>query len=318
VRRRILSILGGVAILFAIFLLYRVFSRQDATVLWTALSSVSIQTLAIAAVFTFGNFMSIVFLEYLAVRNTKEPMSRWRIAATAVTAIGVSHAVGLAALSGAAIRYRMYGRAGSGLLFVGKVLLFSGLSTSCGFAGVGGVSLLLQADTLAPVLGTEPVAARGIGLLLLAVLVAYFACCVVSRSGPILRGRRIHLQLPKARIAALQIIGANTNVLCITGVMYTCLHGFADVSYPTVATLYVSSEVTSLIGHVPEGWGILEYLATVMLGGGPVLAGIILYRTLYYLFPLLVGLAILLIDEITTHRRRIDNSSSRQPVTNVT
>lgn len=107
VRHKILSAIGGLAVVVAIFLLYRVFSNQDPAALKEAVTSVSTRTLALAGAFATGSFVAISILEYLAVRHTRAPVSVRRIVATAVAAIGIGHTVGLAALSSGAIRYRM-------------------------------------------------------------------------------------------------------------------------------------------------------------------------------------------------------------------
>jgi uncharacterized membrane protein YbhN (UPF0104 family) len=316
VRHKILSAIGGLAIVVAIFLLYRVFSNQDPAALKEAVTSVSTRTLALAGAFATGSFVAISILEYLAVRHTRAPVSVRRIVATAVAAIGIGHTVGLAALSSGAIRYRMYGRAGIGIVFVGKILLFSAISTACGFAGVGGIALLWQAENLAPLLGSEPILVRAVGGAMLSVLAGYLLTCVLVRSRVIALGRSITLRIPRGRIAALQIMGANANVLCIAGALYACLHAFTNVTYFMTAALYVSSDVTALIGHVPGGWGVLEYITTASLADGNVLAGVVLFRAVYYLVPLIVGLIVFLIDEFITYRRQDEEMPSNKPVTN--
>jgi uncharacterized membrane protein YbhN (UPF0104 family) len=212
----------------------------------------------------------------------------------------------------------MYGRAGLGILFVGKVLLFSGISTACGFAGVGGIALLWQAESLAPLLGIAPGVVRGVGAVMLGVLAAYLITCVILPPQAIAVGKKFTIRIPNGGVAALQILGANTNVLCIVGTLYVCLRGFTDVTYSMIAALYVSSDVMALIGHVPGGWGVLEYVTTTSLGGKDVLAGVVLFRAVYYLIPLVLGLFIFLIDEIISYRKHDEEIPSRNPVTNAT
>ena len=317
-RHKILSAIGGLAILLAIFLLYRVFSHQDPGALREAVTSVSLHTLALAGLLAAGSFTAIAVLEYLAVRHTQTPVPLRRVIATAVAAIGIGHTIGLAALSSGAIRYRMYGRAGHGIMFVGKVLLFSGISTACGFAGTGGVALLWRAESLAPLLRISPDLVRGVGAGMLGVLGAYFLLCVVLRSRTVAVGQKFAIRVPNGRVAALQIVSANTNVLCIAGALYACLRDFTDVTYSMIAALYVSSDMTALIGHVPGGWGVLEYITTTSLSGTEVLAGVVLFRAVYYLVPLVVGLVVFFVDEIISYHRQDENVSSTHPVTNVT
>ena len=317
-RHKILSVIGGLAILLAIFLLYRVFSHQDPAALREAVTSVSLRTLVIAGLLTAGSFIAISVLEYLAVRHAQAPVPLRRIVATAVAAVGIGHTIGLAALSSGAIRYRMYGRAGHGIVFVGKVLLFCGISTACGFAGIGGMALLWQAESLAPLLGIAPALVRGIGAAMLGVLIGYFLTCVLMRSRAISVGQKFTIRVPKGGVAALQILSANTNVLCIAGALYACLRDFTDVTYSMIAALYVSSDMTALIGHVPGGWGVLEYITTTSLSGAEVLAGVVLFRAIYYLVPLFLGLVVFIIDEVVTHHKHDENIASSNPVTNVT
>ena len=62
--------------------------------------------------------------------------------------------------------------------------------------------------------------------------------------------------------------------------------------------------MSAVVGHVPGGWGLLEFIVTNALSGdGQVLSGIVLFRAVYYLFPLFVGLLIFLIDEVRGRRR---------------
>jgi uncharacterized membrane protein YbhN (UPF0104 family) len=315
---KILSVIGGAAILLAIFLLYRVFSNQDTAALMDAVTSVSTDTLIMAGLLTVGSFVAISILECLAVRHARAPVSVRRIIATAFAAIGIGHAIGLAALSSGAIRYRMYGRAGLGILFVGKILLFSGISTASGFAGIGGIALLWQAESLAPLLGIASEVVRTAGAMMLSVLASYLIICVVMPSRVLAVGKNFAIRIPNGRIAALQVLSANINVLCIAGALYACLRDFTDVTYPMIAALYVSSDMTALIGHVPGGWGVLEYITTTSLSGGEVLAGIVLFRAVYYLVPLLLGLVVFLVDEIVSRHKQVEEIPSRNPVTNAT
>jgi uncharacterized membrane protein YbhN (UPF0104 family) len=70
--------------------------------------------------------------------------------------------------------------------------------------------------------------------------------------------------------------------------------------------------MSALVGHVPGGWGVIEYIVTNALDGPHVLAGLIIFRASYYLLPLTVGVAIFILDEVTGRRmsRRMAPSSA--------
>ena len=171
---------------------------------------------------------------------------------------------------------------------------------------------------MAPLLGIGPGAVRGVGGGMLGLLAAYLLGCVLARSRTVAIGGKLSLRVPSGRVAAFQILGANTNVFCIAGALYACLREFTDVTYSMIAALYVSSDTTALIGHVPGGWGVLEYITTTSLSGEEVLAGVLLFRAVYYLVPLLIGLVVFLIDEFIAYHKQDDDLPTRNPVTNAT
>jgi hypothetical protein len=258
--------------------------------------------LALAATFAAMSFVCISAIELLSVHHVRQPVPWYRIVLTAIGAIGIGHAIGLAALSSGAIRYRMYGRAGLGIVSTGKIVVFAGLAMASGFAGIGGLALLWQAGTLAGLLDMTANTLRLIGIGALALLCGYFLLCTVFRGRFVTVWRGEGLCVPSVGLAAAHFLAAGLNILCIGGVLYAALRSFTDVHYATATALYVSGDVTALIAHVPGGWGVLEYIVSHVLDDERVLAGIVLYRAIYYLMPLCIGLVVFVVDELAGRR----------------
>ncbi len=68
-----------------------------------------------------------------------------------------------------------------------------------------------------------------------------------------------------------------------------------------MAAVYVGSNATGLIGHVPGGWGVLEFGVSSFLPGTRLMAGLLVFRIVYYLVPFLIGICTLLADELHGH-----------------
>lgn len=295
-------IIGVAAPLFGLWLLYRVLGRYNADEVLGALDSLTAVDLVLAGFFTIVSFIALTLGELCAVRYAGHRIGLGRVARTATAAIGIGRAVGLAALSSGAVRYRMYGRAGVPLLDLGKIMLFAGFTVAGGMASVGGIAMLVRPDAIARLIGFDPLHVRLAGAILLVLVAGYVGLCSL-RLGAI-RIRRLSLALPSPGLALGQIGAGIMNYSAIAACLYACLRPFAEADYPTVATLYVGADATALIGHVPGGWGVLEYVLTSALAQPHAIAGILVFRTIYYLVPLFVGLALFLHDEMAGMRNR--------------
>ena len=156
-RLSVISKLAGVAATaLGLYLLYRVLSRYEVDEIRSALGDLSAVDLGLAAGFGVVSFLALSAGEFLAVRYAGHALPPSRVAKTTVAAIGIGHALGLAAFSSGAIRYRMYGRDGVDLPELGKIMLFSGLTVACGIACVGSVAMLARPQAIAAFIGLSP------------------------------------------------------------------------------------------------------------------------------------------------------------------
>lgn len=299
-RQTILSALGVAASLLGAYLLYRVVRRYDMDEIIGAVSSVPASTIGLALLFTVAGYLFLIGAEYMAVRYTRRPVSFARVAFTAIAALGIGHSIGLSALSSGAVRYRMYSRGGLDLATVGRIILFAGLTVAVGMSVVGGAAILWHSEELSRLTGVSPMALIGLAGAALALVLGYLVICAMKPRD--MAFRRFRLTVPSFGLACGQVFFGSGHLLSVAGVLYASLRGFTEADYATVAALYVGADLSALIGHVPGGWGVIEYIVTSALEGPQLLAGLIIFRVAYYLLPLAVGVAILILDEVSGRR----------------
>lgn len=297
---KFLTVLGIAATGVGLYLLYRVFQRYDPETVIRSVGAAPLDAIVESMVFTFGSFVAITGMEGLAVRYAEKRVAPSRIARTAVAAIGIGHCIGLLALSSGAVRYRMYSRVGFDAVAVGEVVVFSGLTVGLGLACIGGTALLLRGDIVANLLSIGNGLVRIIGLTALASVAGYVLLCAFARG--CCRFWRFRLRLPSWTTACAQVAFGSTDLLFVSAALYSALRGFATVDYPSTAALYVGSDVAALIGHVPGGWGVFEYVVTQALSGSNVVAGVVVFRAVYFLLPFAVGATLFLYDELAGRR----------------
>ncbi|WP_067064074.1 lysylphosphatidylglycerol synthase domain-containing protein [Roseateles chitosanitabidus] len=208
-----------------------------------------------------------------------------------ITFISYAFNLNLGSLVGAiAMRLRLYAREGLAQPIPTQVL---GLSLASNWLGYGALAGgLLMAGWLAPP-PTWPVgtaALRGLGALMWLVVVGYVAVCAFAQGrGFSVRGHDI--VVPGPRIALMQIAISAANWMVMGAIVWVLLR--QGVPYPQVLAVLLAAAVAGAVTHVPAGLGVLEGVFIALLGPtlghGQVLAGLIAYRALYYLGPLLIA-----------------------------
>src|SRR4051812_30711531 len=137
-------VIAAAAIGLAAFLLYRTLSRYSLDQLIAAVTAVPVPRLLGAAGFAAASYLSLTFLDYLALYYVKRPLPYRKAALASFTALSLGHNIGLAALSSGAVRYRFYNRWGLKTGEVAKVIVFCGITVGLGLLALGGAALLLR------------------------------------------------------------------------------------------------------------------------------------------------------------------------------
>lgn len=291
--RRLLN-LGFIALAIALLVLQ--LRGMDARQLLATVAGFPFEALAAAAAFSALSYAAYCGFDLLGRRYT-----RHRLRCREVFTLGfVSHAFALNfGAAGVAFRFRAYGRRGVQAGVVARLWLVCMVSNWLGFLVIAG--LLLAAQPGGPPfagLGLEAGLLRGIGLAFLALALAYFCLCRWSRvrTWTLFRQR---LELPSLRFALAQCA---LSVLQ-WGLIAAGLHALFREAVPfltVLAVLLVCASALAIV-DVPGGLGVTEAVFIALLGGQVALAalvsGLLVYRLVYFLGPLLLaGLAYLRLE----------------------
>lgn len=149
-------------------------------------------------------------------------------------------------------------------------------------------------------------ALQAVGVLLLLLSIGYLAACQFSRRREwAIRG--VEINLPSLRMALLQLALGALNWSLMAAVIFTLLPGKLD--YPVVLGVLLISSIAGVITHIPAGLGVLEAVFIALLqhevSRGSLLAGLIAYRAIYFILPLLVALLMYLVVEAKAKALRI-------------
>jgi glycosyltransferase 2 family protein len=303
-RRRILAIVFvALGISVAGYLIYRGLSRYHFDEIVKSARAVPAGKLAWAVVFTLGSYTCLTGFEWLGIRYTGNRLPYWKIALASFVSLSLAHSIGFSGLSSGAIRYRFYTRWGVSGGDVAKLVLFSGVTVGLGLMVLGGVALLAQSRPVANLVNVDPWLLQVVGGIFLAAATGYLVLAFTARGK--LTIRQWTLEMPPPWIAAAQIIVGTANFLCVAAALDALVSSVSDATFLRVATAYVSGNVLTLMIHVPGGLGVIEAATLYLVPSRQNLIGpLLVFRMVYYIVPLMIGLTTLAVTELLLRRKR--------------
>ncbi|HET6805926.1 MAG TPA: UPF0104 family protein [Frateuria sp.] len=251
---------------------------------------------AAALAATATSFAMLAAFDVLAARRVAPARASAGLAAFAgFAAHALSNTLGFHAVTGGAVRYRVYASAGLGAGDIARVVALASLGVGLGYAVLGAAGLLM-----------EPPVAAGWGRVGGVVIALLLAGLVLWLARPrSLRVGRWTIALPGAGSAMVQMLLGGVEMSAAIAAMYLLLPPPIAPAFADFVPVYLAALLAGIISHAPGGLGVFE---AILLGAFPararadVLAALLCYRLVYNLLPF--GLAALGLGLFEARRRR--------------
>ncbi|HZH52117.1 MAG TPA: lysylphosphatidylglycerol synthase domain-containing protein [Microvirga sp.] len=282
------------------FLLYRTLSRYSMDELVAAVAAVPLTRLVGAAACAAASYLCLTGFDYLALHYVGRPLPYRRAALASFTSLSLGHNIGLAALSSGAIRYRFYTRWGLSAGQVAKIIIFCGATVGLGLLTLGGVALLVRSALAVEITGLSRSIVMCLGAACLAMPAAYLILAALVRKP--LKIRQWSIELPPLPLAFGQILVGSANFAFVAACLHQALLAVADVAYLGVASVYVIANAAALVSHVPGGLGVIESVVIFLLPQQNLIGPLLVFRFVYFLVPLSLGLPLLALTELVYRR----------------
>jgi uncharacterized membrane protein YbhN (UPF0104 family) len=304
-------------IIVAAVVLYHILRHIDPDSLIDALEATDWRTLIVAGAFVTAGYLTLTFYDLFALRAIERADVPYRVAALAgFTSYAIGHNVGASIFSGGAVRYRIYSDWGLSVVEVTKICFIAGLTFWLGNVTVLGLGIL-DAPQAARAIDQLPLwCNRVFALLLLALLAAYVAWVwvkprVIGRDG-------WQVTLPGGPLTLLQIAIGIVDLGCCAAAMYMLVPDEPNLGFVTVAVIFVAATLLGFASHAPGGLGVFDAAMMVALwqfDKEDLLAGLLLFRLLYYIIPFVISLLILGTRELLIGRtvRRVAQAPPAPP-----
>jgi uncharacterized membrane protein YbhN (UPF0104 family) len=320
VLRKVGVVISLTIIAIAAYVLYRMLRDINADAFVEALRETNPRSVMLSALFVVAGYFTLTFYDLFALRTIGRSDVRYRTAALAgFTSYSIGHNVGASVFTGGAVRYRIYSVVGLDAVDVAKLCFIAGLTFWLGNAAVLGLGISYHPEAAAAIDQLPPVYNRIFALLILCALLAYIVWVSLGRR-EIGRGAW-KVTLPGGSLTLLQIVIGIIDLACCAMAMYMLVPAEPHIGFITVAVIFVSATLLGFASHSPGGLGVFD--AAMLVGllqfdKEELLAGLLLFRVLYYIVPFVLSVIILAIREtVIGARQRKDLPASIPAATNV-
>jgi uncharacterized membrane protein YbhN (UPF0104 family) len=297
---RVGVVLSVAIIAIAAIVLYRILRTINAGEVMEAVVTTDWRDIALAALFVAGGYFTLTFYDLFALRTIgRTDVPYWGAALAGFTSYSVGHNVGASVLTGGAVRYRVYSAWGLSAIEVAKICFVAGLTFWLGNATVLGLGIA-YAPLAASAIDQLPAWLNRLGALLILLVLALYVSWVWRK--PRIVGREgWSVALPGGPLTLLQIgIGIIDLGFCALA-MFMLVPEEPNIGFVTLAVIFVSATLLGFASHAPGGIGVFDAAMLVALwqfDKEDVLAGLLLFRLLYYIVPFAISLLILGAREI--------------------
>jgi uncharacterized membrane protein YbhN (UPF0104 family) len=308
-------VLSLTIIVVAAIVLYHILRDIDLDELVDALEATDSRTLLLAGLFVAAGYLTLTFYDLFALRTIGRSEIPYRAAALgSFTSYAVGHNVGASVFSGGAVRYRIYSVWGLSVIEVTKICFVAGLTFWLGNAAMLGLGVLYAPQPASDIDRLPIGINRILAVVILLVLGAYIAWVwtkprVIGRDG-------WKVALPGGPLTLVQIVIGILDLSFCALAMYMLVPDEPHLGFIPVAVIFVTATLLGFASHAPGGLGVFD--ATMMVAlwqfdKEDLLAGLLLFRLLYYVVPFAFSLVILGTREILHGRttRRASRSHAR-------
>jgi uncharacterized membrane protein YbhN (UPF0104 family) len=303
---RVGFLLSITIIAIAAVVLYRKLHGVNVGKVLAAMATVEYRDVAIAALFVAAGYFTLTFYDLFALRTIGRKDIPYRVAALAgFTSYSVGHNVGASVFTGGAVRYRIYSHWGLDAVEVAKICFVAGLTFWLGNTTVLGFGFAWHPDAASAIDQLPAWINRIVGLLALTVLVTYVTW--VWRTPRVIGRENWQVQLPKGPLTLLQIAIGIIDLVCCALAMYMLVPNEPPVQFIDVAVIFITATMLGFASHSPGGLGVFDAAMLIALwqyDTEGLLAGLLIFRLLYYLTPFVLAVATLGVRELMLHLAR--------------
>ncbi|WP_211441475.1 bifunctional lysylphosphatidylglycerol flippase/synthetase MprF [Collimonas humicola] len=258
-----------------------------------------VSNLLLAVLATAVSYLSLAGYDVSSLRYVGAKVKGSTIGLTSFIAYALGNTVGLGVLTGGTVRMRLYTASGVEASQVAQAVAFNASAFGLGMSTFGALGLLWGAPQIEALAHIPSWLLRALASLLLLGVAGFMVLCKVRRE--VMLFGRWNLRLPEVGLALRQLLISAVDLSAAAATLWFLLPG-GVIDLPTFVAFYAIAMALGVISHVPGGVGVFEAVILLACANhaptSGIAAALLLYRSIYFLLPLLLATILLAAIEI--------------------
>src|SRR5215475_3058765 len=283
----------------ACYVLYHMLRGINVEEVFQAIRDTEPHQIALAALFVAAGYFTLTFYDLFATRAIGHPVPYKINALAAFTSYSIGHNVGASVFTGGAVRYRIYSAYGLNAIDVAKICFLAGLTFWLGNAAVLGLGITYHPEAAASIDQLPVWLNRVLAVGIILALIGYVVW-VWTQPRSVGRGPWT-VTLPGGPLTLLQILIGIVDLGFCALAMYVLVPDEPNLGFVVVAVIFVSATLLGFASHSPGGLGVFDAAMLVglwQMDREELLAGMLLFRLLYYIVPFVISVILLTFREV--------------------
>lgn len=297
---RIGFVVSVTIIAIALWVLYRILHEINVHDVIAAVKAVSYWDIALAGLFVAAGYFTLTFYDMFGLHTIERGYVPYHVAALAAfTSYAIGHNLGASVITGSAVRYRIYSAWGLDVVDVAKISFVAGLTFWLGNAAMLGLGVTFLPHAASAVDQLPPWVNRVLAILILAALSVYVSW--VWRAPRDIGRSNWKVTLPGGPLTLVQIGIGLVDLACCAAAMYVLVPDEPHIGFMTLGVIFVSATLLGFASYSPGGIGVFDAAMLIALwqfDKESLLAGLLLFRLVYYIVPFALALVLLGLREV--------------------
>jgi len=252
----------------------------------------------IALMTTMAGYLFLAGYDWSALRHIGKPLPLPVAMTGGLMAYAFGNTIGLSALSGGAVRWRVYSGLGLDGYDIAAISTFTAASFGIWASLIGFAALAMHPGALGPLLPLPETTIRLLAIAaILGVALPLLWAGITRRE---LRIGRFSLHAPGVPILSSQLLICIGDIFFSAMTLYVLLPD-AGMGFAKFTAVFAAATMAGVLSHVPGGVGVFE---SVIIAAMPrdvpidnVAAALLLFRLIYYFVPFAIALVMLALYE---------------------
>ena len=256
--------------------------------------SISHGSIALAVLATITSFFAISIYDYLALKYTDKQIPLRKTIFASFSAYSISNTLGMSALTGNAVRYRLYSSWGLGALDVAVIAFVTAFFLFISGLSLASFGLLTDKSLFETAFHLPSWVAIALGIVTALIVVS--GLIFLLTGSPTRTVKKITIKKPKPVLVFIQWATGIIDWVAAAAVLYFLLPHGSEFSFLTFVPIFVAAHYIGAASGLPGGIGVFEAIFLLMVPAGEevaVAAGLVAYRAIYYLLPLAISVVLL-------------------------